>query len=291
MGGRRRGESILIYCPWHKETNPSLHVHVGHTVIPGSFRCFGCPAHGNWNKLARALNLPLFDFKQDSTSITLDDNALSSIIRETIDGFRKREIAANSVRTLKGIEDLPDNFSWRGYSTNFYNRLGCKFYWDKQHDREYLYFPLNMNGTYCGYTLASLDGKDEKYQIFAEASKLLFLYDQIIVNEPIVIVEGHFDAIRLMAEGIPAVAIFGVQNWSDIKRNYIITKHPSKILIVFDGDKAGYDAAVRVWRDIRVEFCNVDIYYIPITQEGLKLDPGNAPKYILDDIRRRLYDQ
>ena len=286
IGGRRRSDSILICCPWHSEKKPSLNVHVGHKIIPGSFQCFGCGAKGNWNDLAKALRLPMFDFRDATPAV--DSEEFSLLVRQVIEDI-KVKTAAKEIRVLKGTEELPDYFMWRGYTGKFYKRFGAQYYWNRNTDRNYLYFPLYMNGEYLGYTLCNLDGKDsEKYQIFAESKKVFFLYDYVVGSEPIVIVEGHFDALRLWAEGISALAIFGIKNWSNVKKSYLLTKHPPKVVIAFDGDKAGYDAAVNIWKDIKLSYHNVDIYYLPY-QPSNKLDPGNMPDEHLMGLRRMLY--
>jgi len=286
VGGRRRGDSILICCPWHSEKKPSLNVHVGHKIIPGSFQCFGCRAKGNWNDLARALRLPLFNFR-DTTYIK-DEATYNSIVTQVIEDIKKKN-TTEEIKILKGTEELPDYFMWRGYTGKFYKRFGAEYYWNRKTDRSYLYFPLYMNGEYRGYTICNLDGKDsEKYQTFTESSKVFFLYDYIIGDEPIVLVEGHFDALRLWAEGISALAIFGVKNWSNIKKSYLLTKHPSKIVIAFDGDKPGYDAAINIWKDLKISYYNVDIFYLPY-QPNNKLDPGNMLDEHIMGLRGMLY--
>lgn len=300
IGGKQRGEHIWLTCPWHSESKPSLSVHIGHKIIPGSFNCFGCKAKGNWNDLAKAFNLPFFEFKNSfKTRDTIIDHHFSECgeykedehipIASVIEDFRKRtELLNADFKHLKGIEDLPNDFVWRGFNKNFYERLGGKFYWNRELDRDYLYFPLTMNNIYTGYTLCNLDGKDEnKYQLHTNSSKVFFLYDYIPQNVPIVLVEGHFDAIRLYAEGFFPLAIFGVQNWSNIKMNYLIAKAPPKIIIAFDGDNAGYEASVKVFLDLRIG-CNVDIFYLPIFEKQMKLDPGNMPNEFLIKLREKI---
>lgn len=287
IGGRQRGDSILIYCPWHSETNASLNVHVGHKIIPGSFHCFGCKAKGNWNDLARALKLPLFDFKRDA--LEYNETKYSETLVKVLSEIRFEDTV--EIKALKGTEDLPDYFMWRGYTGKFYKRFGARFFWNRKLERSYLYFPLYMTGEYKGYTLCNIDGKDpEKYQTFTESSKVFFLYDYIPNHEPIVLVEGHFDALRLWGEGISALGLFGIKNWSNIKKSYLLTKHPSKIVIAFDGDKPGYDAAINVWKDLRISYYNVDIFYLPYyPNKENKLDPGNMPEMYLDELRKVLY--
>lgn len=289
IGGKRHGDSIAIPCPWHSETKASLFVHIGHKIIPGSFHCFGCNEKGNWNKLARVFNLPLFDFRPDDTNQCVvvaneiynpnDYFPLDIVLKEM-----KEQLAANSAdpKVLKGVEELPDDFSWRGYHKKFYEKLGGKFYWNNENN--YLYFPLYMNKTYMGYTLCNLEGRDPKYLNITEARKVFLLYDYIPCDVPIVLVEGHFDALRLYAEGFYPLALFGVQNWSEIKMNYVIAKTPPKIIIAMDGDQAGYDAAVKIFKDLRIG-CNVDIFYLPICKN--KLDPGNMPDEFLLQLRNQ----
>jgi hypothetical protein len=286
IGGKRRGDSIVIYCPWHTEKKPSLNVHVGYNIIPGSFQCFGCKAKGHWNDLAKALKLPFFDFKTINQMPSTDTEysiMASQLLKELENKLTEKEI-----RTLKGYEDLPDYFLWRGYMGKFYKHFGAKHYWNRKLESSYLYFPLYMNKEYRGYTLCNLDGKDEKYQIFAESYKVFFLYDYILTSDPIVLVEGHFDALRLWAEGISALAIFGIKNWSNVKKSYLLTKHPSKIIIAFDGDKPGYSAAIDIWKDIKISYHNVDIFYLPYQPEN-KLDPGNMPEHYVNELRKMLW--
>lgn len=283
VGGRQRGDSIWVACPFHAENKPSLSVHIGHKVLPGSFKCFGCNAHGNWNVLAKALSLPLFEFSKTKQNKE-EELPLDTIIKDL-----KNKIALNDAnyKILNGIEELPEDFSWRGYTRNFYTKLNAKYYWDDK-SRSYLYFPLYMNQLYMGYTLCSLDGKDIKYQTFTDTRKVFFLYDHIPCNTPIVLVEGHFDALRLYAEGFFPLGLFGCQNWSEIKKNYLIAKAPLKIIIAFDGDKAGYDSAVNIFKDLRI-CCNVDIFYLPI-YENAKIDPGSMSQEFIHALWEKVYE-
>lgn len=285
IGGKQRGDHIVITCPWHNETKPSLHVNIGHSVPPGVFNCFGCKAKGSWNVLAKALKLPLFEGEDAKTNTTTDSSNESKRIYEEI----KAQIAATQVEyPILRTSELSDDFVWRGFTKKFYEKLGGRFYWNRKYDKTYLYFPLHMNRTYMGYTLCSLDGKDVKYQIFSDSSKVFFLYDHIPYGSPIVLVEGHFDALRLYAEGFYPLGIFGTQNWSEIKVNYLIAKAPPKIVILFDGDKPGYDAAIKVFKDLRIGF-NVDIFYLPISEDSKnKIDPGNMSDQFLWSLREKL---
>ena len=34
LGARRKGVEMVILCPFHDDTNPSLRVHIGHKITP-----------------------------------------------------------------------------------------------------------------------------------------------------------------------------------------------------------------------------------------------------------------
>jgi hypothetical protein len=283
VGGVSKGEEVLILCPFHPDHTPSLNVHVGHKITPGSYHCFSCHAKGSWNKLARALRLTTVDTaKQEPIGANGEDpfRVLAEELKQ------KPILQQKTYRTLKGVEPLPNNFSWRGFDRDFYCRLGGKYFWTDT--VEYLYYPLTVNHEYKGYTLIAVKAatpKFTKYQIFAEAKKVFFLYDHLPVNETIVLTEGHYDALRLINEGFNAVAVLGVNNWSEYKKELLIAKRPNKIVIAFDGDTAGYDASVKIFKDL-CGGSEVDIFYLP--PQTPKLDPGDMPPEHLNLLREKI---
>lgn len=292
IGGILKRDEIHILCCFHSDMNPSLGVHVGHKVPPGTFHCFSCGASGGWNKLARQLNLvnPNQNLRQvdyqETSKITQYDDPFLILSKEMKNSVILEE---KEVPTLTGIEPLPPNFSWRGIPREFYEKLGAKFYWESKpkidFEMDWLYIPLYTNSRYVGYTLCALKPNKPKYKTFTDASKHFFLYDLLKEGETVVVVEGHFDALRLANFGIPAVAIFGVENWSPVKKALLLAKNPAKVLILMDGDEAGHKAAKEVFADIEnlVETENLEI---PITPE--KLDPGNMPLSYIEAIRGKL---
>jgi DNA primase len=62
-GSSTRSKSMLIPCPFHSESEPSLSIILNsdHRLPVGSWKCFGCNRSGHWNILAEALHLPLVD--------------------------------------------------------------------------------------------------------------------------------------------------------------------------------------------------------------------------------------
>ena len=283
---KKTGEDLVILCPFHDDKTPSLHVHIGHKIFPGTYHCFACGSKGGWNNLANVLNLRHIDTGHKPRDIVIDglpgqeqEPDPFKLLLEEIK--RNPPLTIDEPKRLHGTEPLPQNFEWRGLGKSVYEVLGAKYYWED--NKEYLYFPLEVNHIYKGYTTLNLDRSEKK--IYAKATEVLFLYDYIPQQVPIVLVEGHFDAIRLFAEGFFPLCIFGVQNWSDIKRDMVIAKEPTKVLIAFDGDDAGYEAAQKVFCDFRA-CINVDIFYLPRSEK--KLDPGNMGPEYLDLLAKEL---
>jgi hypothetical protein len=290
VGGKPKGDEIQILCPFHDDRSPSLNVHIGHKITPGSYHCFSCHARGGWNKLASALRLT-----KVSTEI-VSNTVGGKVYDDQDDPFRllAEELKHNPIlkdekyRSLKGSEEIPDDFEWRGFNGRFYSRLGGSYYWTEE--VEYLHFPLTVHREYRGYTLIAVNAtttKFTKYQIFAEAKKVFFLYDALPQNQPIVLTEGHFDALRLTAEGFFAAAILGVNNWSNYKKELLVAKNPSRIVIAFDGDQPGYDASVKIFEDL-CDGSDVDIFYLP--PQTPKLDPGDMSQEYLNMLREKVYD-
>jgi len=292
LGYHPRRDEIKIVCPFHNDSNPSCHVMLGgQKYLPGTFHCFSCGASGGWNKLAAALSLKTYanypsnkktpDMPTGASNVenpfaVISDYISSSVVKE------------EKIRTLEGLEELPARFSWRGLSRSFLLSLGAKYYWDKNNDIYFLYLPITKSGIYQGYTLCALKkGFKPKYQLFVDSSRNFLLYDQMPVNSPIVITEGHFDALRLFYEGIPAVALFGVENWSATKKEMLIAKNPRKVIICMDGDDAGKQATIKIFESLRAGAL-VDVFWLPFIEGPEKMDPGNMPSEYVEALRNKV---
>lgn len=296
IGGRVKGDEIIILCAYHVDSRPSLQVHIGHNITPGGFHCFSCGAHGGWNKLAGTLNLKtfagagtglnggltVFDPKQPNKLIVADDpfKTLSAVLQKT------EILTIQSIHQKQGLEPLAGNFKWKGHNKAFLEKFGAKFFWDRNKDAEFLYFPLTMNNDYVGYMMCSLTpGVMPKYQTFADTHRVFFLYDHVPNNGPIILTEGAGDALRLHAEDInTALAIFGTQNWSPTKKAFLVAKNPTHVHILMDGDKSGYDAAEKIYMDLRAG-CNATVHYLPDVPSA-PVDPGNMPPEWVEYIRQ-----
>jgi 5S rRNA maturation endonuclease (ribonuclease M5) len=281
IGGRIRGPEMLIICPFHDDTNPSLRVHIGNKLTPGSYYCFSCKAHGGWNQLAEKLKMPPIGNQARTQAKQVMEQNPFGLLSDSI----KQQPALTDVkiRTLIGTEALPTDFKWRGLGKAFLEKYGAKFYWEREIDMDYLYFPLTMHGMYVGYTIAALRPHKPKYETFADTHKTWFCYDQVRSDEAVVIVEGHHDTLRMQSEGINTLGLFGTTNWSPAKKASLLAKNPKRVIILMDGDEAGYKAAVEIYNDL-IQGVEVQIVYLPHVPNKT-LDPGNMPTEWVEYIR------
>lgn len=296
-GYRQRGGEFFVHCPWHQEKTPSLSCHVGYKLAPGSFHCFGCGEKGGWQKLSSMLfkdGTVAYNpdwFSSPSTSSGPSPKGPEVDIGRILDNVLK-SIDMEETRTLPGAEPLPRGFSWRGLPGSFFTKMGARFYFDQRTLEEYLYFPLSMADDLYGYTLCHLNRREgcdiPKYGIYGRAKKSLFLYDQVAFGSPLVLVEGQFDALRLMHEGLPANAVLGVENFSKEKVSRIMAKLPPKVVVLFDGDDAGYTAARNIYYELASSF-DTELIDLPRMPKESKLDPGNMPEDWVNYVRDRLY--
>jgi hypothetical protein len=157
---------------------------------------------------------------------------------------------------------------------------------------ERLWLPIYMNGMLVGYTGRRLDGSEfVRYKNFEGliATEALFPYDLWSPNHPVVLVEGPLDAIKLVLYQIPAVAIFGVQNWSTHKLQAVLRKNPSTIWICMDGDERGQEAQEKLYHKIK-NYGDVQGITLPEGVDPFELDPMLLNQ-IRDDIWARHYQK
>lgn len=292
-GYRQKGSEIFIHCPWHSEKTPSLSCHVGYKLRPGSFHCFGCGEKGDWKKLSAAIFGESYrpEITPASPREGSDQRPRYDVpeVGKILDGLFKSVEREEKPRFVTGLEDFPKGFEWRGLSGKLLASIGASFYFDIKTLEEYVHFPLTMSGDYYGYTLSHLNRRSDcnipKHAVYAKSKKVLFLYDQVKTGEVFVLTEGHFDAMRLFASGIPAMAIFGVENWSEEKKIRIINKMPAKVVILMDGDDPGYTVARRVYYDL-APVMPVELIDLPRVPDGMeKMDAGNMPDEWLEYVR------
>lgn len=135
--------ATMVCCPWHGDRTPSLRV--SHS---GRFRCYGCPAKGDYDELAVALGLEPYQ---------RDPLKPARVIRPVVVKVDSDKDACD----LSSLEDyrmqrLPPNKRWRGISTNLLIDIGCQLMQHLEYGTRYVYMPVNVRRETVGFTRARL---------------------------------------------------------------------------------------------------------------------------------------
>lgn len=148
-------------------------------------------------------------------------------------------------------------------------------YFDRFRNR--IMFPIrNARGDTIGFSARSFDGSEPKYLNSPETpvfQKRNILYHIDVARKPIrekdevILLEGFMDVLRLGEVGITnAIATMGTA----LSREHVITlkKLARNITLMYDGDRAGIEATLKVGKQLLNEALNV--FVVPIQQ-------GNDP--------------
>ena len=277
---RKAGMNYMAPCPFHDEKTPSFIV----SPSKGYFKCYGCGVGGDAiafvmqkeniefyeaiEKIANIYNFTLSYTNKKNTGIEfkiLDLVAsyyVNNLNENIISYLTNRGLNLDSIQKFK-IGYSGDNSSFIKYLNekqipfDVLLKLGIlgksvNGYYQKFNSR--IIFPIHLaNGKIAGFGGRVLEGNIAKY-INSPQSKLFnksqILYglnlakDSIYKEDKIIITEGYIDTIMMHQAGFSnAVATLGVSLTQD--HLPILNRMASKILICYDSDRAGLEAAFR----------------------------------------------
>ncbi len=116
---------------------------------------------------------------------------------------------------------------------------------------ERLVVPILYEGSLCMYIARAL-GQEKPKEMGPSASswpirrsEVLYGYDELVRDVPVIVVEGMFDCEHLKKHGYNACAILG-SNMSQVQMGQILSKNPPEIILMLDGDMAGQLAAKKL---------------------------------------------
>lgn len=289
-----KGKDFLIVCPFHADSNPSC----GVDRYRGVFRCFSCGAGGGWNKLAAKLGMERLG-RQEKQATDVD---IASLKEGMSRALSKAGVKAPTTRKEKHrplVEQWPLERDWRGLTGPFLMALGCVRVIDLKHNVERIGLPVRQaTGELLGYTCRAIDPADAepKYTPLSAdrtgwrekelpAREALFLVDRVLTEgwDKLVIVEGPYDALRLYAAGVPAVAILGTNNWTDIKRSTLTGLGLSGVAVLMDNDKSGWAAQPKIIESLRAQVRTVGLA-LPSSVK----DPGGMTEKHLLWLKKKL---
>ena len=245
----------FITCPFHNDHNPSTIVNTRDSRYPiGFFHCFSCGISGDWNKLAEKLFLNPIDLNNQPqqksinlTKLVLEEPSISSYRSEDIPGINW------DTRT-----------PWRGIDGNLLSKIKSKLVFNFKSSRQELYLPCFQLDKLVGSITASLEKstKGASYinstGVWTKKSLFPFDYTKNLVKElnktyskvPLFIVEGPRDALNLLQNNIPALALLGCTSWCSDLISLLYVCNASEYIVLMDGDLAGKGACLRIKKDL-----------------------------------------
>ncbi len=278
---KKSGANFKACCPFHGEDTPSFVVSPAKQI----YHCFGCGVGGDsikfmmeyekltypesLEKLASMVNVSLEydgDYKKQDLSIVtkINDYYQKLLVHNETAGkyLNSRGISATSIEKFE-IGYAPSSQDTINYlKQSFLNLADAKDFGIIDNGQTGLYarfieritFPIYaLNDKIVGFGGRTISGHNAKYvnspqtKIFNKG-RLLYGYnlakDSIYKKNEIIITEGYLDVIMLHQAGFNnAVATLGTALTQD--HLPIIKRGEPKVIVAYDGDKAGLNAAYK----------------------------------------------
>lgn len=296
-GGKQKsqGRWHMICCPYHDDKEPSAGVLVepSEPKYLGRFSCFGCGTKVTWNEFAERTGLEKIDEANNTPILVANDKDLQKLL----DG----ELTLRKILTLMRCQEAqpwPKVLEWRGYSGRLISKVGGLIINDDYNDSIAALFPIMIGGKYRGAVKAiyertarnksayfTMEGEwVNKYGLFpyqyakrlADTKKLRFVF----------VVEGPRDALRLLSRGIPAVAVLGASAMST-KKALFVSAIAQDVYVLSDNDSGGdtlFDVCKKYLKPQVASFKRIKLPKPKKNGKLIKMDPGNMPEHILDEI-------
>lgn len=245
---KKHGPNYLGLCPFHAEKSPSFNVRSD----KGYFKCFGCGASGDVfsflekqsgqlfidivKRLAGELGIELDNSYQPRPSTSSALEALA----QTQEEFKK-QLQGESLLYLLNTRKIPKEIiearglGFGGNHSQFRSRITIPIY---NHRGQLVAFG--------GRIFGPAEKDRPKYinssasEIYEKSQVLYGLYESLSLikkQKRVILVEGYFDVIALLALGIPAVAPCGTSLTE--AHAELLKKYTPEIILCFDQDSAG----------------------------------------------------
>jgi 5S rRNA maturation endonuclease (ribonuclease M5) len=287
----------MIVCPFHKDSDPSLIINLDpKSKRPiGSFYCFGCTKHGKWNELADAFGLMKVNGRNDQVTEfhgrDIDKNLLEP------DDIAQSFDAITDDLGLEFVVSWPTHMDWRSIPGQLLSKIGAQLALDSKTQDEVVFLPIVVNKCMVGGIKALMERPPTK-DILAYVNssgvwareKGLFPLDHVRKQarkyRRIIIVEGARDALRLIACGLPAVAILGTHNWDEKKRDLLIAIGIESVVLMMDSDEAGRKAQRKIKRSCAglLEVKSINMKAIEERMNKARIKKGKTPFKKIDPV-------
>lgn len=280
------GRNIMICCPFHGESVPSL----GADFSKGVFNCFSCGESGRiWYLVKKLfedddeeeLTLQEIDEKVDDSSGDLER------IKQLLSKASEKEIDIEKIKILTNFN--PDKFVYpkgdyaeylesRNIDKEMWNEFGMRAGYYKG-DKRILVPMEDEYGRLVAIMGRSITTNDKTFKVRkskdSDVGKILFNLKRAKFFKSCILVEGEMDAIYLWQFEIPAVSI-GTKKLTEWQL-YKLASYFNKVFLALDGEvkKDDYTPIMRMIS----EYVEVERIQLPD-----KKDPNNLTKDEVEEI-------
>tara|TARA_B100000214_G_scaffold375607_1_gene363332 strand:+ start:6648 stop:7700 length:1053 start_codon:yes stop_codon:yes gene_type:complete len=304
-------DAIQIVCPFHSDTDPSLGVFMGIGLdIPlGFFHCFGCGAKGHWNELAEKLNLKKISALNGKIKSTKEANQKVERLKRKLGMVESTIDIKVLMKSIGNPAYFPwsEDIDWRGYPGKLIKQVGGYYLSEPHRSQKELvcFFPNKIDKRFYGGQKAYINkvkGRPSYLGMEGDWAKDYGIFPHNYTKELIkkyklkyvVIVEGARDALRLLMNGIPAIAVLGAKQFTKEKLRFIIKMGVKHIITMPDNDTGGKTMKRTIKEvvylhneisPIKIKFSNFPLP-VEFDKNGklIKLDPDNADQEIIEEL-------
>jgi DNA primase len=240
-------------CPIHRgQGTEAFHVNLER----GLFHCFACGVGGNVLDLVAALE----GCSIREAALRLQASHAPSLAPGTTYGGTRRKLV-----TKKREGNAPLGFSLEVDCRHPYlarrridaataDYFGVGYFGGRGWMHGRVAIPIHdHHGRLVAYCGRAVDGGDPRYQFPAgfQKSQVLFNYHRVrhAAGDPVIVVEGFFDCMRVHQAGFPAVVALMGARLSGAQQE-LLTGRFSKVVLLLDGDATGRTATARIAGDL-----------------------------------------
>ena len=258
-----KGADAIVTClnPEHADSSPSMRI----DKITGIFNCFSCGYKGN-----------IFThFGEKANQLQLRRELLKKRIRE------KR---SESVGLSFPKGSIPYVGNWRDIKPETYKRFEAFQHHDTDHIGRIVFPVRDISGRIVSFNGRHTTGGTPKYMISPAGAKMPLFPIVVPIQGDVILVEGIYDMVNLHDKGLTnAVCTFGTKNINEDKLRMLSIQGVEEVIIFFDGDTAGQDAAKEVKEMVE---------QAGLTSRNVNLkdtDPGALPLKSVQTLKSKLY--
>lgn len=301
FGGYQKsaGEYQMVCCPFHPDKSPSCGVYVSVTNPEklGFFHCFGCDVKGTWNVFAERTGLqPIQEWKNKNVH---SGDLVDSAMEEALLG--SASLTARGVLKQMGVPEAqpwPTSMDWRGFPGTIVRKAGGYIAHDPYNDSVQLVFIVKYAGQVRGGVKAMYEkarkGQSSyiamRGQWVSKYGLLFFEQARTIMQRNgytfIVLVEGPRDALRLLVNGIPAVAVLGASTMTKSKALMVTVLGVDRVYVLPDNDVGGdtfWEGAKKTLKPI-LPTTLIKLPKVNDKGKAIKIDPGSMSLDLLTDL-------